>query len=106
MTWFKYEWRDAVNKTRNGDGAAPTEEAEGDDILRHPFGRFVEGFRVESNVFQEDKLNTHGNPRFTVIYEENTAVNRVCWNPNLICGTWAAAATVSGLIRIEDLALD
>jgi transcription factor C subunit 6 len=98
MTWFRYEWRGAV-------GAAPGGAAEG-GILGRPLGRFVEGFKMASSVMSEEKPTSNNNPRFTVVHEENSAVNRVSWNPNLVSGTWAAAATVSGLIRIEDLALD
>jgi transcription factor C subunit 6 len=99
MTWFRYEWRGPVEGRGEEGGAA-------DEILKKPLGRFVEGFKVISSVLSEEKLTKNGNPKFTVVYEENSAVNRVSWNTNLVSGTWAAAATVSGLIRIEDLALD
>jgi transcription factor C subunit 6 len=102
MTWFRYEWRGPVD----GGGSDAGEDGADDEILKKPLGRFVEGFKVVSSVLTEEKLTKNGNPKFTVVYEENSAVNRVSWNPNLVSGTWAAAATVSGLIRIEDLGLD
>jgi transcription factor C subunit 6 len=93
MMWYKAAWRDAVE---GGKG-----------VLAKPLGRFVEGFKVVSSTLTDEKPNQNGNaPRFTVIHEEKSAVNRISWNPNVVSGSWAAAATVSGLVRIEDLGVD
>lgn len=42
---------------------------------------------------------------FSTIYEEQTAITAVAWNPNLPCGGWAAAGMGSGLVRVKGLAL-
>ena len=41
----------------------------------------------------------------TTIYEEETGVTAVCWNPNLSCGGWLAVGWGSGLARVEDVAV-
>ena len=44
-------------------------------------------------------------PTSTTIFEEETGVTAVCWNPNLSCGGWLAVGWGSGLLRVEDLAI-
>lgn len=74
-------------------------------ILERPLGRFLEGHKVEevAGIY----INTADEARFyATIYEENTAITRVAWNPNVKYGGWAAAGTGSGLVRVEDIAID
>lgn len=38
-------------------------------------------------------------------YPEESSITQVCWNPNTLCGGWAAAGTACGLVRVEDVAI-
>ena len=82
---FQYEW------SRRGAG----------------LGRFTEGFKVEIPVLfrhvGEGKIQD--GMLTSTIHEEETNITHVEWNPNERCGAWMAAATGSGLVRVEDLAL-
>lgn len=86
QTWFQHEW------SRNGGGIS----------------RIVDGFKVETvsmaRTLVGDKRIKDGSV-YATIYEEETAVTQVVWNPNLHCGGWVAAGMGSGLLRVEDLAL-
>ena len=80
-------------------------------VFRHEWNRssggisrITEGYKVEtSNVTLSTKKASEGS--FVTIYERETAVTQVCWNPNLQCGGWVAAGMASGLVRVEDLAV-
>ncbi|KAI9851017.1 MAG: hypothetical protein M1838_004628 [Thelocarpon superellum] len=89
--WFQHEWR-------------PEDRA---DAPHRGLSRISEGFKVERpNLFRglgEDKVQ--GGILMATIFEQKTAITHVEWNPNVVCGGWAAAAMGDGLIRIEDLAL-
>lgn len=41
----------------------------------------------------------------TTIFEEETNVTSVAWNPNQVCAGWASAGMGCGLVRVEDVAL-
>ncbi|KAA6416360.1 MAG: transcription factor TFIIIC complex subunit Tfc6 [Lasallia pustulata] len=86
QTWFQHEW------SRKGDGMS----------------RILDGFKVETVSLARslvgDKKNKDGTV-YSTIYEEETGVTQVVWNPNLHCGGWVAAGMGSGLLRVEDLAL-
>lgn len=86
QTWFQHEW------SRKGDGMS----------------RILDGFKVETvsmaRTLVGDKKIKDGSV-YATIYEEETAVTQVVWNPNLHCGGWVAAGMGSGLLRVEDLAL-
>ena len=86
QTWFEHEW------TRKGEGVS----------------RVLDGFKVETvnmaRTLVGDKRIKDGSV-YATIYEEETGVTQVVWNPNLHCGGWAAAGLGSGLVRVEDLAL-
>ncbi|KAI9831579.1 MAG: hypothetical protein M1819_004811 [Sarea resinae] len=81
--WFKHEW------TRHGDKGG------------NGISRFLEGFKLESAVL----LKSQEGSAYATIFEEETGVSAVAWNPNLRCGSWAAAGMGSGLVRVEDLAV-
>jgi transcription factor C subunit 6 len=131
--WFKHEWRrgtpgppqqqtqpqeDIVMQdadTQN-DTAEPQlthqdtrpQLTNTSNILTSPLIRFTEGYKLHIPDFSQQSRtnNTESAVAFVTIYEEKTAVTKVCWNPNLSCGTWAAAGMASGLVRVEDLAVD
>ena len=44
-------------------------------------------------------------PLLTTIYDEETGVVQLSWNPNLRFGGWMAAGMGSGLLRVQDLAV-
>jgi transcription factor C subunit 6 len=110
QVWFKYEWRDAIRKEWN----VPMGNVDGDsgdsvdmNVLNNPLGRFTDGYKVEQmSLNNVNRHNVKEGLSFSTIYELSSAITRVSWNPNITYGTWAAAATGSGLIRIEDLAVD
>jgi transcription factor C subunit 6 len=108
QAWFKHEWRGPVRK--DWDIAKP--EAAGGEavdavILNNPLGRFIDGYRVERLVSPNTtKPNFSQAIPYSTIHEARTAITKVSWNPNLSFGTWAVAATGSGLVRIEDLAIE
>ncbi len=70
--------------------------------------RFVEGFKVDNSRMLKV---SDGAPRgkdgstFATIHEKESGVTALAWNPNVVCGGWAAAGMGSGLVRVEDLAL-
>lgn len=68
---------------------------------RQGISRFTEGYKPEAIEFggRGDKKHT------TTLFEEETGVQAVCWNPNLDCGGWLAMAWRSGLVRVMDVAV-
>ncbi|KAL4873440.1 hypothetical protein BDV12DRAFT_78168 [Aspergillus spectabilis] len=90
QTWFSHTW--ARGADSNGPGAS----------------RFYDGYRAESisllrNMTGDRKL-INGTMVVT-IFEEETHVTALSWNPNQSCAGWAAAGLGCGLLRVEDLAL-
>jgi transcription factor C subunit 6 len=75
------------------------------DILTNPLIRITTGYKLSKPELGADsKPNTTAEGViFQTTYEEQTAVTQVCWNPNLCCGTWAAAGMGSGLVIVEDI---
>ncbi|OQD93761.1 hypothetical protein PENSOL_c030G00395 [Penicillium solitum] len=70
--------------------------------------RFHDGYRAENQklathkLFETNPVNGMGT---STIYEENTHVTALGWNPNRPCAAWASAALGCGLVRVEDLAI-
>ncbi|KGO77888.1 hypothetical protein PITC_060690 [Penicillium italicum] len=70
--------------------------------------RFHDGFRAENQklatykLFETNPVNGMGT---STIFEENTHVTALGWNPNRACAAWASAALGCGLVRVEDLAI-
>lgn len=96
---------------------APTSESTGllvkqapdPSILRKPLSRIMDGYKpLVSDLSQ--RMNGPNveeiDARYTTIYEEETAITQLAWNPNLRFGGWAAAGVGCGLLRIEDIAVD
>ena len=110
--WFNYEWRDgfseeAVQDMCSGPGDPEDLQAQSArNTLRSPLGRFSEGYKPQKAAIDETSRSAvKDGIAYSTIYEDLSAVNLICWNPNIRYGTWAAAATGSGLVRVEDLAI-
>lgn len=93
---FKHEWR-------------PIEQA-GEDGGRQRQGisRITEGY-LPDRVWlgPKDKIGkVKETVLTTTIYEDETAVTALAWNPNVSCGGWLAVGWGSGLVRIQDVAVD
>jgi transcription factor C subunit 6 len=108
--WFQYEWRGAVRKEwdvpieNSSENSEPPVDLE---TFNNPLGRFTDGYKAERvNLNNLSRPNFKEGTSYSTIYELPTAISRVSWNPNVSFGTWAAAATGSGLIRVEDLGID
>lgn len=93
---FKHEWR-------------PTEQAgEAGGRKRQGISRITEGY-LPDRVWlgPKDKV---GKLKETVptstIFEDETAVTALAWNPNVSCGGWLAVGWGSGLVRVQDVAVD
>ncbi|PYI20536.1 transcription factor TFIIIC complex subunit Tfc6 [Aspergillus violaceofuscus CBS 115571] len=90
QNWFQHEWVRGPHDTGTG------------------VSRFYDGYRAESvsllrNLIGDRKL-VNGMAMIT-IYEEETHVTALSWNPNQACAGWAAAGLGCGLVRVEDLIL-
>ena len=87
---FKHEW-----VRRKGQGP------------RQGMSRITEGYKGEKVDFGVKYRGTH---RETVnestIYEEETAVTALGWNPNSVCGGSLAVGWGSGLVRVQDMAVE
>ncbi|EKV05868.1 Transcription factor TFIIIC complex subunit Tfc6, putative [Penicillium digitatum PHI26] len=70
--------------------------------------RFHDGYRAENQKLATNKLfetNPVNGMGTSTIFEENTHVTALGWNPNRPCAAWASAALGCGLVRVEDLAI-
>ncbi|KAJ6180784.1 hypothetical protein N7519_011245 [Penicillium mononematosum] len=70
--------------------------------------RFHDGYRAENQKLAKNKLfetNPVNGMGTSTIFEENTHVTALGWNPNRPCAAWASAALGCGLVRVEDLAI-
>lgn len=89
---FQHEWA----RARDKDAAGP-------DV-----SRFIDGFQAEPVSLQR---NMAGDPRMVngvltmTVYDEETHVTALAWNPNRHCAGWAVAGMGSGLIRLEDVSI-
>jgi len=89
--------------------AETTKEKTREEILREPLCRIVDGYKmVKAGAGSNEERAKGRNSASTTItiYEQLTAITKVAWNPNLRFGTWAAAATASGIVRVENMAVD
>lgn len=96
--WFAHEWR----------RPAPGDKEKG--FGEYGLARFTEGYKVyegqrnynEGAMRDGKRAKEHG-LYFHTVYEEETAVTALAWNPNPEYGGWAAAGCADGLLRVEDL---
>ncbi len=93
---FKHEWR-------------PTEQTgEDEGRQRQGISRITEGY-LPDRVWlgPKDKLGkSKETVPTTTIYENETAVTALAWNPNVNFGGWLAVGWGSGLVRVQDVAVD
>ncbi|EOA82726.1 hypothetical protein ACJQWK_04457 [Exserohilum turcicum] len=79
------------------------------EILSQPLVRISEGYKaVQQGIAHSAVSKRNGNPeigRSISIFEENSAVTALAWNPNLRYGAWAVAGLGSGLLRVEDVGI-
>ncbi|RAL15522.1 transcription factor TFIIIC subunit TFC6 [Aspergillus homomorphus CBS 101889] len=90
QNWFQHEWVRGPHATGTG------------------VSRFYDGYRAESvsllrNLIGDRKL-VNGMAMIT-IYEEETHITALSWNPNQACAGWAGAGMGCGLVRVEDLTM-
>lgn len=87
---FKHEW-----VRRSGQGP------------RQGMSRITECYKGEKVVVGvKSGGNSKDNVTQSTIYEEETAVTALGWNPNNSgCGGWLAVGWGSGLVRIQDMAI-
>ena len=100
-----------------GDGAAIGAgggAGAGDGGKRIGTSRITESYKIkkadiDTNAAKRSIITgTRGSGRggtMTTIFEEETGVTAVSWNPNLHCGGWLAVGWGSGLVRVEDVAI-
>lgn len=121
QSWFAHEWRrPRVEKSPllaeaqaplDGQDAAGADRPHGATSSgqeeKAGLSRIVEGFKIERNhAMKDDRVgyNAHNGVAYTTVYEEESAVTAVAWNPNLAFGGWAAAGMGDGLVRVENIA--
>ncbi|KAI8937336.1 hypothetical protein NX059_006542 [Plenodomus lindquistii] len=134
--WFMHEWRRPVDELvvkvpDTEDAEMPDAEAEETpntpasegsrtastapkkiprEILSQPLVRITEGYKavqpgIQHSVMSKKPNNPETNKGIT-IYEANSAVTALAWNPNLKYGTWAVAGMADGLMRVEDIGVE
>lgn len=109
--WFRHEWVPTPKLPQTLQSITAGEEetsSDGPNMQRHGVSRITEGYKVESLKIIKTgrgKIGMKDDNIHATIYDEETGVTQVAWNPNLHCGGWAAAGMGSGLVRVEDLAL-
>ncbi|KAJ4305013.1 hypothetical protein N0V90_000542 [Kalmusia sp. IMI 367209] len=112
--WFKHEWRraqaspsDAAAESNVSTGAQDEAEPRSgpEAYAGQPLVRITEGYKPTQTGMQypDSTKRYKEGAKFITIFEENSAVTRMGWNPNLKFGTWAVAGMQSGIVRVEDL---
>jgi transcription factor C subunit 6 len=116
QVWFVHEWRGPV-KAADADANGDVEMEEGgpvsapssatSSVLDKPLARISEGYKavqpgIQHSVVSKKKANPEVGKGIS-IFEEESAVTALAWNPNLKFGTWAVAGMGSGLLRVEDV---
>ena len=120
QTWFKCEWRPAQpvlseNRSSTGDGSHSM-------VYDFPGGlcRISTGFRSES-ILEDNRARSKSSQEknrkkppgtadiaaySAIVFERESMITALAWNPNLETCGWAAAGTSHGLLMIEDLLQD
>lgn len=104
---------DSSNDTAMPD-AAPLDLSPAEEQSQHPprttrrgISRILESFKAEQvKVFNahDSFSNKENGAVYSTVYDIETSVRAVCWNPNIHVGGWVAAGMGSGLLRVEDVA--
>ncbi|KAJ4378143.1 hypothetical protein N0V83_000976 [Neocucurbitaria cava] len=76
-------------------------------VLSQPLVRITEGYKatqpgIQHSIVSKKPTNPETGKGITV-FEEQSAITALAWNPNLKYGTWAVAGMGSGLLRVEDI---
>jgi len=126
--WFAHEWRGPVKKLVTKPPGRDVEMQEGGPVgevavphdtpaedanaipnsfLNQPLARITEGYKayqpgIQHSVFSKKVANPEVGKAIT-IFEEESAITALAWNPNLKFGTWAVAGMGDGLLRVEDI---
>lgn len=99
---------DATSKPQVGASADEAKKVP-QEILSQPLVRITEGYKAgQTGIAHTSAATKRGNPevgRSISIFEEQTAITALAWNPNLKFGTWAVAGMGSGLLRVEDVGI-
>ena len=121
QNWFVHEWRPPVEKmviTPPGQDVEvqnqEVEEVSGPSASKVPHSvlsesmvRVTEGYRATQPGIQYSTMSKkkpeNENSTLITIFEEQSSISTLAWNPNLKCGTWAVAGMNSGLLRVEDI---
>jgi transcription factor C subunit 6 len=121
QSWFVHEWRppveEMVAKPPGQDTEMQDEEVQEvanpsaskvqPSTLSEPMVRITEGYKaVQPGIAYSTtskKKPENENSTLITVYEENSSVSALAWNPNLKFGTWAVAGMNSGLLRVEDI---
>ncbi|KAJ4365995.1 hypothetical protein N0V95_000372 [Ascochyta clinopodiicola] len=119
--WFVHEWRppldDMVTEALDQDIQMQDEEVTEvpnpdapkvpPSLLSEPMVRITEGYKATQPGIQystaSKKKPENENSTLITIYEEQSSISALSWNPNLRFGTWAVAGMNSGLLRVEDI---
>ncbi|KAJ4322811.1 hypothetical protein N0V94_002192 [Neodidymelliopsis sp. IMI 364377] len=119
--WFVHEWRPpveemAVQSHSHDEDMQDNEVSEVPDpntskvpqsLLSQPMVRITEGYRATqpgiqySTTSKRKPENEHST--LITIFEEQSSISALAWNPNMKFGSWAVAGTNSGLLRVEDI---
>ncbi|CAO2647928.1 Nn.00g088500.m01.CDS01 [Neocucurbitaria sp. VM-36] len=95
----------ADDKAANTSGSRPNKVPQ--SVLSQPLVRITEGYKatqpgIQHSVTSKKPTNPEVGKGITV-FEEQSAITALAWNPNLKFGTWAVAGMGSGLLRVEDI---
>ncbi|KAH7380108.1 hypothetical protein BKA66DRAFT_465767 [Pyrenochaeta sp. MPI-SDFR-AT-0127] len=76
-------------------------------VLSQPLVRITEGYKatqpgIQHSITSKKPTNPEVGKGIT-IFEEQSAITALAWNPNLKFGSWAVAGMGSGLLRVEDI---
>ena len=99
---------DAPSTPAKGRPSRVDEETE-EPVYDPGLTRITEGYRVAHILLQnldEGITNRDNGTVYTTIYEAETAVTALAWNPNIHVGGWCVAGMATGLLRVEDIATE
>jgi transcription factor C subunit 6 len=96
--------------TAQDDGAHSSTESNGvpQSMLSQPLIRITEGYKPTQTGIVHNGFKKSNKVEVGIgitVYEEQSAITALVWNPNLKFGTWAVAGTASGLLRVEDVGI-
>lgn len=112
QVWFTHDWRpcrddEATDDTDTTMGNnTTTSSALTQRTSRRGLSRILESHKAEQMKVSnphDSFMNRKDGAVYSTVYEIETAVRAVCWNPNIQVGGWAAAGMASGLLRVEDI---